>query len=207
MTPDLALIGRSLAPLLTPTGRYIGRQAIGEEILERRKWRETALEPILQQAAEEVAETIEPLGKAEIDQICLFLTSPEAEAIVRQIYAASSLKDRQKDIDSIRQEFLLCFSLHTNIPETELEDSAPQIFDILLEGCEQALRIAIDAGKLSAHEARSEFRHRMVLDELAAIQKNLTFLMQNKQRRRIFISIYTSYFFRIFYGCLSESTL
>lgn len=75
----------------------------------------------------------------------------------------------------------ISFALYTNIPETELEDSAPQIFDILLEGCEEALRMAIDAGKLSAHEARSEFRHRMILDELAAIQKNLEFLTEHRQ--------------------------
>ncbi len=155
MEVNLALIGRGLAPLIAPTSRYMGKHLIGEEILERQKWRETALEPILQKAAEDVSETIEPLGEAEIDQICLFLTSPEADAIVRQIYAASSLGDRQKNIDSIRQEFLLAFALYTGIPETELEESAPQIFNILLEGCEATLRMAIIESKLHCVKVKS----------------------------------------------------
>ena len=36
--------------------------------------------------------------------------------------------------------------------------------------------MAIDHGVLSAHEAKSVARHRLILDELAVIQKNLALL-------------------------------
>jgi hypothetical protein len=176
MEINLALIAKGLTPLIAPASRQIGRHLIGEGILERRKLNETALQPVLQKAAEEVSETIEPLGAAEIDQICLFLTSAEAEAIVRQIYAAQILDSQEQSLELIRKEFLTAFSLYTDIPEDKLENSVTPIFNALIAGCEEALRIAIDQGTLSAHEAKSAFRHRILLDEIAAIQKNLTFL-------------------------------
>ncbi|HEY9725125.1 MAG TPA: hypothetical protein V6D50_01640, partial [Chroococcales cyanobacterium] len=176
MEINSALITKGLTSLIAPASRQIGRHLIGEEILERRKLNETALQPVLQKAAEEVSETIEPLGAAEIDQICLFLTSAEAEAIVRQIYSAKILDSQEQSLEFIRKEFLTVFSLYTNIPEDELENSAKPIFNTLITGCEEALQIAIDQGRLSAHEAKSAFRHRILLDEIAAIQKNLTFL-------------------------------
>ncbi|NER37139.1 MAG: NACHT domain-containing protein [Oscillatoria sp. SIO1A7] len=169
-------IVKGITTIHTASG-WTYRKIVGEEILEKRKLNETALEPVLKKAIEEVAETIEPMGEAKIHQISLFLTSPEAEAIVRQIYSASILSSREKDLDEIEKEFLTAFSLYTNIPEDELEDSAPAIFKILLTGCDEVLRSEIDRGRLSAHEAKSNFRYRILLDELQAMRKNVEFLI------------------------------
>jgi hypothetical protein len=95
---------------------------------------------------------------------------------VRQIYAAKLSGSQQQSFELIREEFLTSFSLYTNIPKDELQDSARLILDDLIEGCEEALQIAIDQGRLSAHEAKSAFRHQILLDEIAAIQKNLDLL-------------------------------
>jgi len=176
MDVNLALIGKGLTPLIAPVSRRVGRHLVGEEIIKRRKLNETALEPVLQKAAEAVSERIKCYEPAEIDQICLFLTSSEAEVIVRQIYAAKLSGSQQQSFELIREEFLTSFSLYTGIPEDELQDSAGLILDALIEGCEEALQIAIDQGRLSAHEAKSAFRHQIFLDEIAAIQKNLDLL-------------------------------
>jgi hypothetical protein len=176
MDVNLALIGKGLTPLIAPVSRRVGRHLIGEEILERRKLNETALQPVIQKAAEAVSERIKCYEPAEIDQICLFLTSAEAEVIVRQIYAAKLSGSQQQSFELIREEFLTSFSLYTNIPKDELQDSAKLILDALIEGCEEALQIAIDQGRLSAHEAKSAFRHQIFLDEIAAIKKNLDLL-------------------------------
>jgi hypothetical protein len=176
MDVNLALIGKGLTPLIAPVSRRVGRHLIGEEILERRKLNETALQPVIQKAAEAVSERIKCYEPAEIDQICLFLTSAEAEVIVRQIYAAKLSGSQQQSFELIREEFLTSFSLYTNIPKDELQDSANLILDDLIEGCEEALQIAIDQGRLSAHEAKSAFRNQILLDEIAAIKKNLDLL-------------------------------
>ncbi|EDX72139.1 NACHT domain family [Coleofasciculus chthonoplastes PCC 7420] len=176
MEPNLTLISKGLSPLLAPVSRQIGKHLIGEEILERRKLNETALQPVLQKAAETVSERIQCYEPAEIDQICLFLESPPAETIVRQIYAAQLSDHPQNNFELIRQEWLAAFSDYTNIPESELQDAANLILDDLIEGCEEALQIAIDRGRLSAHDAKSAFRHQIVRDEIATIQKTLNLL-------------------------------
>ncbi|MEQ8974663.1 MAG: NACHT domain-containing protein [Coleofasciculus sp. C1-SOL-03] len=176
MEPNLTLIAKGLSPLLAPVSRQVGKHLIGAEILERRKLNETALQPILQKAAETVSERIQCYEPAEIDQICLFLESPPAETIVRQIYTAKLSDNPQNNFELIRQEWLAAFSYYTNIPEAELQDAANLILDDLIEGCEEALQSAIDQGRLSAHEAKSAFRHQIVRDELATIQKTLNLL-------------------------------
>lgn len=176
MEPNLTLIAKGLSPLLTPVSRQVGKHLIGEEILERWKLNETALQPILQKAAETVSERIQCYEPAEIDQICLFLESPPAETIVRQIYAAKLSDNQYKSFELIRQEWLAAFSDYTNIPEFELQKAANLILDDLIEGCEEALQSEIDRGRLSAHEAKSAFRHQIVRDELATIQKTLNLL-------------------------------
>ena len=176
MTPDTSLILKGLTPLVKPTASWLGKRIIGAEILERRQLEATALDPVLQKAAVEIAEIIEQIGVAKIEQICLFLTSNEAEAIIRQIYAASILDSKEQNLAQIKQEFLTAFSLYTNISELELADSAPHIFNTLVTGCETTLQVAIDQGRLSAHEAKSVFRHQILLDELASVKKNLEFL-------------------------------
>lgn len=181
MTLDTSIILKGLTPLVKPSVNWLGSKIIGEEILERRQLQATALQPVLQQAADKVSEIIKPIGEAEIDQICLFLTSNEAEAVVRQIYAVSILESKEQNLQQIKQEFLKAFSLYTGIPEDELRDSAPEIFDTLVDGCEETLRIAIDEGRLSAHEAKSVFRHQMLLDEIANIRKNLELLSRWQQ--------------------------
>ncbi|MEQ9551707.1 MAG: hypothetical protein RIM23_19120 [Coleofasciculus sp. G3-WIS-01] len=176
MEPNLTLIAKGLSPLLEPVRRQVGKHLIGEEILERRKLNETALQPVLQKAAETVSERIQCYEPAEIHEICLFLESPTAETIVRQIYAAKLSDNQQNNFELIRQEWLAAFSYYTNIPEAELQKAANPILDDLIEGCEEALQIAIDQGRLSAHEAKSAFRHQIVRDELATIQKTLNLL-------------------------------
>ena len=181
MTIDTSIILKGLTPLIKPAVDWLGIKIIGEERLERRQLKATALQPILQKAAGNIAETIERIGEAEIDQICLFLTSSEAEAIIRQIYAASILESKEQNLGQIQQEFLKAFSLYANIPEDNLKDSAPKIFQTLVTGCETALQVAIDRGRLSAHEAKSSFRHQVLLDEIANIQENLKFLNDSQQ--------------------------
>ncbi len=181
MTLDTSIILKGLTPLIQPSANWLGSKIIGEEIIERRQLQAKALGPVLQTAAENIAETIEQIGEAEIAQISLFLTSNEAEAIIRQIYAASILERKKQNLEQIQQEFLKAFSLYTNIPEEKLQDSAPKIFHTLVTGCETALQVAIDQGRLAAHEAKSSFRHQVLLDEIATIQKNLKFLNSSQQ--------------------------
>jgi len=108
-----------------------------------------------------------------------FLNSTEVKTIMRQIYSTKILKD-QSSLESVRREFLAIFSSYANVPEEELNDCGMLIFDRLIIACDQTISSAIDEGLLSAHEAKSEFRCQILLDELAAIKKNLDIFAQEK---------------------------
>src|SRR2546429_2609919 len=96
---------------------------------------------------------------------------------------------------SIQQEFLASFHLFTtsyavyaDINRDQLGEISTHLLETLLEGCEQALNTAIDRGILAAHEAKSTFRYRILLDELTALRENVLFLTtQQKPDIRAFL--------------------
>ena len=49
--------------------------------------------------------------------------------------------------------------------------AASALFDITVEACRAALTVAVERGLLSAHEALSSARFRLVMDEFAAVRK------------------------------------
>ena len=164
-----------------------------------------ALAPIIQKAVAKLARSSQYNDQTQTKRLQIFLDSPEVESIVRQIYASKLISSQSSSIDAIRKEFVTLFSLNLNTPQKalkprqasvektnfkqsslfditfgesqeSLEITAQEIFDSILEGCEQALQIAINKGTLSDHEANSNIRYQMLHDELAAIQKNLNLL-------------------------------
>ncbi len=179
---DLSLIARAFTPLLGPAATWIHDKIIGQEILDARELKETALQPILEEATEKVLDVIQDCDDPESHPICFFLLSPEAEQIIRQVYAASILDSTENDLEAIKREFLQAFYLYKDIDDSNLkEEEIIEIFEILVEGCEQVLTDAIDKGKLSAHEAKSTLRHRILVDELSNIQRVLHCLYQQNK--------------------------
>jgi hypothetical protein len=175
----LGVIANGLTSLIA----YIGRGGIKilkrEENLRQLLKEDANLATILQKATASVSKTLKLDIKSQTERLRFFLASPDVDSIVRQIYASrlTSMKNGNH-LKSIQTEFLACLALHLGEPQQGLEDLAKKIFESLLKGCEFALSIAIDKGVLSAHEAKSAFRYRMLLDELAAIQKNIVFLTE-----------------------------
>lgn len=185
----LGLLVNGLTAFIAQFGHKDSKLLIGEELLKKIKWEESALHPILQKATQAVSEGIEWQRLPKLEIVCLFLNSPEVEAIVRQIYAAKlSLREEREDLVSIRREFLTSFYLYTTsyssyegLREDQLADSSNILLDTLIEGCELALNAAIDNGILSAHEAKSAFRHHIMLNELAALRENVAFLTSQQR--------------------------
>jgi len=178
----LGVIANGLTSLIA----YIGRGGIKilkhEENLRQLLEKDAALATILQKATVSVAKTLRLDNKSQTEKLRFFLASPDIDSIVRQIYASQLTSTKNGNhLRSIQTEFLACLAIHLREPQQGLEDLAEKIFDSLLKGCESALSMAIDKGVLSAHEAKSAFRYRILLDELAAIQKNIVFLTERQK--------------------------
>jgi hypothetical protein len=137
------------------------------------------LSEILQKAIAGVAKSIHFKDEQQTEKLRLFFVSCEAEAIVRQIYGlyfAPELKERSEP--SIRTEFLLSMALYLDVDTATINETADSLFSALIAGCEVALHTAIEKGMLVAHEAKSAVRHRVVLDELASVKRNIELLQQ-----------------------------
>jgi len=171
------LITSGLTGMITYFHRKGRDGLVGKDLIKKMKIKETALQPIVNKAVEAVSNTVELIGPGKMEEISLFLSSPEVEEIVRQLYAEKISQDRDKSrLEAIQREFLTSFSLYVGVEEEKLAESAKHFLDALTDGVDEALKHAIDKGILSAHEARSSLRYRIILDEVAAIGKNLDFL-------------------------------
>ena len=156
---------------------YKGRKLFNyKEDLKNSLEKDNSLETILQKALTTIAKSTNFDSKHLTEELRLFFVSPDAEAIVRQIYASQLTQSKNIHLKSLRNEFLSSLSLWLNKPGMELEGLASQLFDLLLNGCERALEISVEKGILSAHEAKSSSRHILILDELQTIKKNLAIL-------------------------------
>ncbi|MCP4669558.1 MAG: NACHT domain-containing protein, partial [Deltaproteobacteria bacterium] len=173
------VIANGLTALLAFMGRKTGELLTGKELRKKLKLDETALKPILEKAVTKVADTVDLKGPGKMEEVSLFLHSPEVETMVRQIFSFRlSMKNEKKDnsLELIRKEFLTHFALFMGMEEEALAASADFFMDALLKGADEALSLAIDMGILSAHEAKSALRHQVIVDELDSIKKNLDFL-------------------------------
>lgn len=135
------------------------------------------LDPTLQQAIASIASSTNFNGQLQAEQLQSFLTSADIEAIIRQIYASLLTPDQQHIyLESIRTEFRASLAFHLGVPEDNICHLAKTLLDVLLAGCRQALEVCKDKGILSTDVAHLAANHRLILDELAAIKKNLAFL-------------------------------
>ena len=144
---------------------------------------DTTLTPILQKAVAAIARSTQSGDEQQRRRLQMFLASPEVEAVVRQIYASKLLPEQGIHSESIRAEFsaLLLHHLDRSQQSSANFTFIDELFDSLLQSCEQALQVAINRGVLVAHEAKSATRFHMLHDELVAIQKNIDFLTGHQQ--------------------------
>lgn len=139
---------------------------------------DTELAPLLQEDIAFATSSEQFGSQLQAEQLQSFLTSADIEAIVRQIYA-SLLTPGSTNIhlESIRAEFWASLSLHLGKPKDSICDLAEVLLNVLLTGCRRALEIFNEQGGiLATNAAFSATNDCLILDELAAIQKNLTFL-------------------------------
>jgi hypothetical protein len=135
-----------------------------------------SLGAMIRNAIEEMADTFEWTGTPRMEEVCLFLATPEVESVLRQMFSTKLVGNTDDTITSIRREFISLFARHFELSRQQVSASTGQLFSLLLESSDRALGAAIDNGVLAGHEALSVVRYRQLHDEIAAVQRNLAFL-------------------------------
>jgi hypothetical protein len=105
-----------------------------------------------------------------------FLTSPEVEGIVRQVYAADLIEDGKRHLAFIREEFTLSLARYLDVSLERAKSASDLLFDALLQECDRHMKAAIQGNVLAAHEGKSVARHRQLLGEILGIKRNLDLL-------------------------------
>lgn len=113
-----------------------------------------------------------------------FLLSQEVESIVRQIVSAKLTSSLDIHKASIEKEFYRLLALHLGLPEKQIKYFSEKLLALIIDGCQKTLNELSEKNLLSDYEEKDGQRFRMLLDELAGIQKNLDFLA-NVQRPSI----------------------
>ena len=135
----------------------------------------------LQKASAGYAQSLNIRSPVSEEQVKLVLVSPGVESVLRQLYVArlSDSHSLGEHLDALKQEFSLVLS-RSGAPGNKLKAEAiDYLFGGLVNACDRALTIAIDNGCLAAHEASSNVRHKVVLSELASIQRRIDILKKS----------------------------
>lgn len=172
------IIANMFTQLILGVAKKSGEMLVGKELREKWVREKAALSPIIMEAITTVSDTFAWSGNAPVEEVCLFLTSPETESIIRQIYSRGlSGRHNTSNIGPIKEEFKKLFELYIDSAEDKEAGHVDALFQVLFDGCESAISRAIDKGILSAHEAKSNLRYQQIRDEISNVQRNLSFLM------------------------------
>src|ERR1035441_6319827 len=125
-------------------------------------------------AIDNLEKSIKHPNKIKPTRLVAYLKSPDAESIVRQIFATSLVGSKKSiTLTALREEFLSSMSKHLDVDELRLRPFADSVLDGLIASVEGSLDAAIKKNVLSAHEAKDATRHQVLLDEILNVQKNL----------------------------------
>lgn len=137
-----------------------------------------SLRKVISEALDELSEHI-ILSETDLEAKCLFLASPESEATVREILTTSLIGDEETSLEKAKETFANSMAFALDVEIVEIRDEADHIFGSVLRCCEAALTFAIGNDCLAAHEGLSAFRHRMLQDQLKAIDRRLESFSKN----------------------------
>jgi NACHT domain-containing protein len=138
---------------------------------------EPAVIAAIRAASEQLTRSINSGPKVEQEQLLTFLKSPELESVVRQLFATSMVAMKESStLDSIRREFVSTMSKRFDIDEARLDSFATVLLNGIISNVENTLNAAMEKNVLSAHEAKSTARHRVLLGEIANLKRNVAFL-------------------------------
>jgi adenylate kinase family enzyme len=162
LTSVLAYGGTKLHSLLISTEESVPK-SIGE---------------ILSQASNDLAEIIDWKGPGKWEEVCLFLCSPESEELLRQLFGiffanSTDLLEQKHRVDSVHDRFVSALAMYIQVSPSEVEKDGGELFSLLKSACETTLEKYVGIGVLTAHEALSNYRFRLLMDALAQVDRNV----------------------------------
>lgn len=164
------------------TSLLVGVSTIGNRLFEGNieEAKDLDVMAILKEAPLDAVYTISWEDYPSAEEVSIFLSSPEAEALVRQIFSTQLGRDEKQNNEELKAEFKALLNIHFTLEKDKLARITHELFSAIIKTSSHVLDVAINANSLSAHEIKSTFRYQIIKDELNAIKKNLDFLRTAK---------------------------
>jgi hypothetical protein len=151
----LNLVSSALWSLMT----RMGRRAVPASA-------RNVLSDSIRSAEDAISKALESVAPRDVERIRVFLASPEAEEILRQVYVIHYIPDQLSHLSTIEAEFRSALALQLGESPHDIADFAEIVFKALTTACQEALQIACETGSLAAHDALATARHRILQDQL-----------------------------------------
>lgn len=132
----------------------------------------------LRDACDNISEEFEWSGPGSLEEVCLFLATPDCELTVRQIFDVSHASQTQSE-NGIQESFLMGLALYLGLSVEEVRAEGTSLFQSIKLAALPILKLATEQNHLAAHEALSDYRQRVLLDEIAAIARRLDLLQRD----------------------------
>src|SRR3989304_5667691 len=113
-------------------GLKVARHLMGKDDVLRRS---------LEKAAKLAIKATGYKNKREMNKLTDYISSPEAEAIVRQLFATQMVEEDSDVVSSIRSEFHSSLSLFLGLPKNKTRGFSGYLFAGLVDGTKRALEI------------------------------------------------------------------
>lgn len=124
----------------------------------------------VEDALERLAPALRGVDEQSRSDVVAFLESAETRGIVSQLYR-TRFSDARQSLAELRQAFSTVWG--TKHPQHVRAIAAYDLFDALVDTCDQILEQAIANGYLGAHESRSAARHHELASRLSAIERSV----------------------------------
>jgi hypothetical protein len=104
-----------------------------------------------------------------------FLRSPDAFALMRQLYAC---RISASPLDVLREEFIARYGSWTDLDPVDAKAHGGRLFDALAAATQAALEAAVQDNLLAAHDAQDRYRHNILLTHIESIERDLAALQK-----------------------------
>src|SRR6185503_12970961 len=153
----LSVVGNALTSLIAYTIDQSRKSIFGKDLFAKTDSMKSSLEPVINQIIDSVTDITNSIGTLSIEEVCLFLNTPEVETIIRQLFSAQITENiHNNQIELIKQEFITQFLLYFKLNDTDIRP-IQNLYNQLVIVCDNTLSNAISLGNLSAHEIKSIF--------------------------------------------------
>lgn len=136
------------------------------------------LAKIIDKSIDETSYVFEWKGSQELNEVCIFLDSPEVQQLVEQMFSVKVLEEEIKIFDEIENEFVLLFELTFGKISGDDRAHVRELFKLLLENIVNAIDGVVKDDENRMIFSLLTYQNNRLESLIQSVSKNINFLKQ-----------------------------